>query len=95
MCVCALCVSVVQKKSCRVAHRMYSQVLCQPRPPPSTNSVGSGSGGGAAGTGALTPSRATSSRSGSQPNKQVKRIESEGLALIVAAGFLYDTPCNR
>lgn len=65
------------------------QVLCQPRPPPTTNSLGSGA------SGTLTPSRTTPSRSNSSNNKQIKRLESEGLALIVAAGFLYDTPCNR
>ena len=68
------------------------QVLCQPRPPPTTNPTANSTAGTLTQS-RSTPSRSLSSRSGS--SKQIKRIESEGLALIVAAGFLYDTPCNR
>ncbi len=63
---------------------VFFKVLCQPRPPPVNPSSSVSSN--------LTPSRAGGPPG---PQKSVKRIESEALALIVAAGFLYDTPCNR
>ena len=61
-------------------------VLCQPRPV-RTGADGDGAGPGAAAAAESKGGEAMSPRA-------AQKMETESLGLVVAAGYLYDTPCN-
>jgi len=61
-------------------------VLCQPRPV-RTGADGDGAGPGAAAAAESKGGEAMSPRA-------AQKVETESLGLVVAAGYLYDTPCN-